>query len=237
MPNDEEKQLLDNIIGGYTPKPAELSRFIDHTILKPNINEKDVIKACDESIRYNFKSLCVPPCYVELAKKRLGNSNTKVISVVSFPFGYSLPETKKKEARALYDLGIDELDIVTNISMIKSKKFNYIEKEIKLLKEAIKIPLKIIVETCYLDRSEKEAICHILLKYNIDYIKTSTGFGPKGAEIEDIKLFKSILDDKIKIKASGGIRDFELCVKMIRAGASRIGSSSSVNIVGKMDVA
>ena len=164
----------------------------------------------------------------------LKNSKTNVITVIGFPNGYTLPEVKKTESIILKNAGAIELDMVVDIAMIKNKNYEYIKNEITLVK-SIGTTLKIIVETCYLDNEEKKELCNILLENNIDYIKTSTGFGSKGAEINDIKLFRGILGDKVKIKASGGIRDYNTTLAMLRAGASRIGASASVKIVdGKL---
>lgn len=223
-------KLLKDIINGYTPNPYELAIFIDHTLLKPDTTEKDVIKACEECKRYNFASLCIPPCYVSLAIDLLKNSQTNVISVIGFPYGYTLPEIKKLEATLLKNMGVVELDMVVNIAMVKNKNFKYIKDEINLVK-SIGITLKVIVETCYLNDEEKKELCNILLENNIDYIKTSTGFGPSGANVQDIKLFKNFLGDKVQIKASGGIRDYNTALAMLRAGASRIGASASVKII------
>lgn len=227
---DSYSKLLEDIRNGYAAAPHELATFIDHTLLKPDTTEKDVINACEECKRYNFASLCIPPCYVSLAIDLLKNSKTNVISVIGFPYGYTLPEVKKLEATLLKNMGAVELDMVVNIAMVKNRNFKYIKDEINLVK-SIGITLKVIVETCYLNNEEKKELCNILLKNNIDYIKTSTGFGPKGAEVKDIKLFKSILGDKVKIKASGGIRDYNTALTMLRAGASRIGASASVEII------
>jgi deoxyribose-phosphate aldolase len=227
-------KLLEDIRNGYAPAPHELAIFIDHTILKPDTTEKDIIKACEECKMYNFASLCIPPCYVSFAVNLLKNSKTNVITVIGFPNGYTLPEVKKTEALILKNAGAVELDMVVNIAMVKNKNFKYVMDEINLVK-SIGTILKVIVETCYLDNEEKKELCNILLENNIEFIKTSTGFGPKGAEINDIKLFKSILGDKVKIKASGGIRNYNTALAMLRAGASRIGASASVKIVnGKL---
>lgn len=227
---DSHLKLLKEIINGYTPAPHELAIFIDHTLLKPDTTEKDIIKACEECKRYNFASLCIPPCYVSLAVRLLKSSKTNVITVIGFPNGYTLPEVKKTESIFLKNAGAIELDMVVNIAMIKNRNYEYVKNEINLIK-SIGTTLKVIVETCYLDNEEKKELCNILLENNIDYIKTSTGFGPKGAEVNDIKLFKSILGNKVQIKASGGIRDYNTALAMLRAGASRIGASASVKIV------
>ena len=227
---DANKTLLKNITNGYTPKPIELAVFIDHTILKPDAKKEDIVKACEECRIYNFKSLCIPPCYVEMATNLLKNSKTNVITVIGFPNGYTLPDVKLLEAKLVKNMGVTELDMVINIAMVKNKNLKYVKEELNLIK-SIGVTLKAIVETCYLTYEEKQELCNILLENNIDYIKTSTGFGPKGADINDIKLFKTILNDKVKIKASGGIKDFSTALAMLKAGASRIGTSSGVNIV------
>lgn len=227
---DTDTTLLKNIIKGYIPAPIELAAFIDHTLLKPDTKKEDIIKACEECKKYNFKSLCIPPCYVDTAVNLLNNSKTNVITVIGFPNGYTLPEVKLLEAKLMKNLGAAELDMVINIAMVKNKDFKYVKEELNLIK-SIGVTLKAIVETYYLTYEEKRELCNILLENHIDYIKTSTGFAPKGADINDITLFKTILQDNVKIKASGGIKDFNTALAMLKAGASRIGTSSSVNIV------
>jgi len=171
--------------------------------------------------------LCIPPCYVDTAVNLLNNSKTNVITVIGFPNGYTLPEVKLLEAKLMKNLGAAELDMVINIAMVKNKDFKYVKEELNLIK-SIGVTLKAIVETYYLTYEEKRELCNILLENHIDYIKTSTGFAPKGADINDITLFKTILQDNVKIKASGGIKDFNTALAMLKAGASRIGTSSSV---------
>ncbi len=218
--------------GGGSLTPEKLASFFDHTLLKPYTTEKDIKRVCAEAVKYGFYGVCVPPCYVKYAKKLLEKSKVKVVTVVGFPLGYSAPETKVYEARKAIKDGCDEIDMVINISKLKSKSYSYLENEIRKVVEAVKGKIvKVIIETCYLTREEKEVICKLAVKAGAQFIKTSTGFGPEGAKEEDIKLISEIVKGKAKIKAAGSIRTLNKALKMIKAGAARIGSSSSVKIM------
>ena len=210
----------------------ELARRIDHTQLKPNATIEDIRKVCDEAKKYGFYSVCVSPFYVKFAKKFLEGSDVKVISVVGFPLGNTYTDVKVFEAKKIVENGAEEIDMVMNISAFKSGDYELVENDIKAIVEAVKpIPVKVIIETCYLSDEEKLKATEIAIRAGAAFVKTSTGFGPAGAKVEDIKLIKRHFGDKIKIKASGGIKDAKTAIAMIEAGADRIGASRGVQII------
>ena len=209
-----------------------ISKKIDHTLLAPNATLEQFKQLCDEAVENDFYSVCVPPFMVKSCKKCLADTDIKICTVVGFPLGYNSYLTKIVEAKELINNGADEIDAVINISVLKSGDFGFINKEVKNLRQACgKNILKIIIETAYLTDKEKIEVSKIILKNGADFIKTSTGFASSGAKIEDIKLIKSVVGKNIRIKAAGGISTYEQAVAMIDAGASRIGSSKSLNIV------
>ena len=210
----------------------ELNKFIDHTLLKPTATTSDIINLCKEAIEHNFYSVCVNSCYVKLAKKELKNSDIKICSVVGFPLGAMSAKAKVFEAQRAIKDGADEIDMVINIGLLKSKKYRSVEKEIRAIKKSIqKKVLKVILETCYLSEEEIVKASKLALKAKADFIKTSTGFGSRGASIEDIKLMKSVAGDKMKIKASGGIKDGKTAMEFIELGVGRLGTSSGIALV------
>ncbi|MDI6700644.1 MAG: deoxyribose-phosphate aldolase [bacterium] len=211
----------------------DINRFIDHTLLKADATFDDIKRLCEEARRYNFFSVCVNQVYVNYSKELLKNSDVKVCTVVGFPLGATDTETKIFETKRSLQLGADEIDMVMNIGYMKSKMYERIVDEIKGIKEVCKNKvLKVIVETCLLTEDEKREVVKLLIEGKADFIKTSTGFSTGGAKVEDIKLFKSIAGNRINIKASGGIRDLKSALDMIENGATRIGSSNSVKIMG-----
>ncbi|MER3316718.1 MAG: deoxyribose-phosphate aldolase [Allomuricauda sp.] len=206
--------------------------FIDHTYLKPNATTAEIQKLCDEAKSYGFYAVCVNGCHVPIAKERLRNTPIKVAAVIGFPLGAMSTKVKVFEAVDCVENGADEIDMVINIGWLKSEMHDAVRDEIKAIKQAIggKI-LKVIIETCYLTDSEKEKACTLGVEANADFVKTSTGFGTGGATFEDVKLMKSVVGDKAKIKASGGIKDKETAQKYIDLGVSRIGTSSGPNLI------
>jgi deoxyribose-phosphate aldolase len=209
-----------------------LSKYIDHTLLKATATENDIIQLCKEAIEYNFFAVCVNSSYVELCKKTLENSTIKIASVVGFPLGAMDTLSKIKEAENAKNNGADEIDMVINIGFLKDKKPDLVENEIRLIKKAIgNNILKVIIETCYLTDEEKKIATQLTVNAGADFVKTSTGFGTGGATLEDIAMMKSITQNKIKIKASGGIRDFETAIQYINLGVDRIGTSNGIQIV------
>lgn len=207
--------------------------YIDHTLLRADATEKDIKKLCKEAKEYGFFSVCINPCFVKTAKKILKGTDVKVCTVIGFPLGASVTKVKLLEAKKAVLDGADEIDVVFNISKFKDKKYAYVSKELKKIVGVCskKTLVKVIVETCYLSKEEIVKACELVYEAGVDFIKTSTGYGTNGAQIEDVKLMKEICRDKIKIKASGGIKTLEQLEQFILAGAERIGTSSGVNIV------
>ena len=209
-----------------------LNQYIDHTLLKATATTEEIIKLCNEAKEHNFFSVCVNSSYVKLAKKQVKKSNVKVCSVIGFPLGAMSTKAKVYEAKQALKDGADEIDMVINVGLLKSKKYNKVYKDIKAVKKIMpKNTLKVILETCYLDKDEILKVSELALKAKADFIKTSTGFGTGGATIEDVKLMKSVAADKMKIKASGGVRDAKTAQEYINLGVSRLGTSSGIAIV------
>jgi deoxyribose-phosphate aldolase len=211
----------------------DIARFIDHTLLKPDATEEMIENLCDEARKYNFYAVCINPYYVKLVKKILRNSDVKIATVIGFPLGANTGKIKALEAEESIRDGADELDMVINIAALKNKDYDKVKEDIEEVVKKAKgnALVKVIIETCLLTEDEKVRACNLSLEAGANFVKTSTGFNGKGATVEDIRLIKSVVGDKMKIKASGGIRDYETAIKMIEAGANRIGASSSVKIV------
>ena len=209
-----------------------LNKYIDHTILKATASSADVQKLCEEAIEHEFYSVCVNGCYVADAKHLLQGTDVKVAAVVGFPLGAMTTAAKVFEAREAIENGASEIDMVINVAKLKDGEFDYVENEIRLIKEAIgDNVLKVIIETCYLTDEEKVKACELSLVAKADFVKTSTGFGTGGATYEDVKLMKSVVGDNAKVKASGGVRDKETAQKYVDLGAERLGTSSGIEIV------
>ena len=202
----------------------DIARFIDHTLLKPDATEEMIENLCNEAKKYNFYAVCINPYYVKLAKNA---------TVIGFPLGANTGKIKALEAEESIKDGADELDMVINIAALKNKDYDKVKEDIEEVVKKAKgnALVKVIIETCLLTEDEKVRACNLSLEAGANFVKTSTGFNGKGATVEDIRLIKSVVGNKMKIKASGGIRDYETAIKMIEAGANRIGASSSVKIV------
>lgn len=209
-----------------------LNKYIDHTILKATASSTDVQKLCEEAIEHEFYSVCVNGCYVADAKHLLQGTDVKVAAVVGFPLGAMTTASKVFEAKEAIKNGASEIDMVINVAKLKDGEFDYVENEIRLIKEAIgDNVLKVIIETCYLTDEEKVKACELSLVAKADFVKTSTGFGTGGATYEDVKLMKSVVGDNAKVKVSGGVRDKETAQKYVDLGAERLGTSSGIEIV------
>ena len=209
-----------------------LNKYIDHTILKATASGTDVQKLCEEAIEHEFYSVCVNGCYVVDAKHLLQETDVKIAAVVGFPLGAMTTAAKIFEAKEAVENGASEIDMVINVAKLKDGEFEYVENEIRQIKEAIgDNVLKVIIETCYLTDEEKVKACELSLAAKADFVKTSTGFGTDGATYEDVKLMKSVVGDNAKVKASGGVRDKETAQKYIDLGAERLGTSSGIDIV------
>lgn len=215
----------------------ELNRYVDHTLLKTTATKEEIKKLCDEAKEYKFYSVCVNGANTAFAYDEVKGTDVKVATVVGFPLGAMSMESKIFEAKDAIENGASEIDMVINVGALKSKDYEFVEKEIAGVKEAIgKNILKVIIETCYLTDSEKVKACELAVSAKADFVKTSTGFGTGGATFEDVKLMKEAVGSKAKVKASGGIRDLKTARKYIELGAERLGTSSGINIIKELSV-
>ncbi len=210
----------------------EFNQYIDHTLLKPDATYEDIIRLCEEAKKYHFYSVCVHPYFVPLAKQVLLDTDISISTVVGFPFGMNEMETKAFEIREALTNGADEIDMVMNMGAFKSGDYDQVFDEIykvsSNIKKDEKMVLKVIIETGYLSRDEILQAAELCVEGKADFVKTSTGFGPRGVTLEDIYLIKENFKDDIKIKASGGIGSYRFAKELIEAGADRLGASKSV---------
>lgn len=210
----------------------KLNKLIDHTLLKSEATIAQIEKLCGEAKEYDFKSVCVNPYYVKYAKELLKGSDVLVCTVIGFPLGQNTTEVKVAETKDSIQNGADEIDMVINIGALKSKDEDYVLNEIKEIRNACKCKtLKVIIETCLLTDEEKITACKLSKEAGADFVKTSTGFSTHGATVEDVKLMRETVGEDMGVKASGGIRDRETALKMLEAGATRLGVSAGVEIV------
>lgn len=213
-----------------------IARFIEHTLLRADATEGDLVKLCHEALEFGFYSVCVAPCNVPFARELLDQKEgmTRVTTVSGFPLGTSGPEVKAIEARLAVESGADEVDMVVRIGSAREGRWDVVERDIGAVREAVPgAVLKVIIETCYLDRAQKLRAVEAVVNAGADYVKTSTRFGPSGATVEDVALLKEAARGRVKVKAAGGIRTYEDAVSMIEAGADLIGTSSGPSIVSK----
>ncbi len=219
----------------FPPPPAgarDLAAYIDHTILRADANPQDIESLCSEAREYHFASVCINPVYVNQASRLLQGSNVKTCTVIGFPLGATLPACKEAETRIALDNGADEIDMVLQIGLLKSGAFNEVREEISRVKEACGSHiLKVIIENAYLTQQEKITACILSKLAGVDYVKTSTGFGPTGATESDVQLMRDVVGPHYGVKAAGGIRTAEVALAMVAAGATRIGASAGVAIV------
>ena len=213
-----------------------LNKYIEHTLLKQDAVKADFIKLFEEAKEHKFLGICVNPCYVKMAKENLKDSDVKIVTVVGFPLGANTTETKIFETINAVRDGADEIDMVINVTKLKDRENEFIVDEIRQIKQACQgHNLKVIIETDLLTKDEIKLACELCIKGGADFVKTSTGFvkGGVGAKAEDVKLmYETVKDAGLQVKASGGIRDKEAALAMIKAGAVRLGTSSGVKIVG-----
>lgn len=212
----------------------EMNRLIDHTLLKADASISSIEKLCNEALNYHFASVCVNPGFVPLASKLLKGSDVKVCTVIGFPLGATLPKAKHAETLLAVEAGAEEIDMVINVSMAKEHQFDYVENEIRLVKEACanKI-LKVILETCLLTDDEIVSCCKAAVNAGADFVKTSTGFSKGGATTHAVKIMRDTVGPNFGVKASGGIHSYEEALDMVNAGANRIGASCGVEIVNR----
>ena len=210
----------------------KLNKYIDHTYLKAMGGKEVIEKLCAEAREYDFKSVCVNPCNVALAKKLLEGSDVLVCTVVGFPLGQNTTATKLFETKEAIENGAREIDMVINVAKLKDQDYDYVKNEIKVLKDACgSLTLKVIIETCYLTKDEIRKVSELALEAGADFVKTSTGFGTGGALVEDVAIMKSVVGNKAYVKASGGVKTHADAMKMIEAGADRIGTSNGIDIM------
>ena len=210
----------------------KLNKYIDHTYLKAMGGKEVIEKLCAEAREYDFKSVCVNPCNVALAKKLLEGSDVLVCTVIGFPLGQNTTATKLFETKEAIENGAREIDMVINVAKLKDQDYDYVKNEIKVLKDACgSLTLKVIIETCYLTKDEIRKVSELALEAGADFVKTSTGFGTGGALVEDVAIMKSVVGNKAYVKASGGVKTYADAMKMIEAGADRIGTSNGIDIM------
>jgi deoxyribose-phosphate aldolase len=208
-----------------------INKFIDHTYLKAFGTTKEITTLLEEAKEYDFKSVCVNPTWVAMAATALANTDVLVCTVIGFPLGANTTETKVFETTDAIQKGADEIDMVVNVGKVKEGDYSYIENEVRAIKEACgSRTLKVILETCYLEKDEIKQASEACYRANADFVKTSTGFGTGGALVEDVKIMKSVYKDR-EVKASGGVRSIEDVKAMVEAGATRIGTSSGVKLM------
>lgn len=215
-----------------------LNKHIEHTLLKQDAKLEDFIKLFNEAKEHQFLGVCINPAYVKLAKEHLKDSDVKVVTVIGFPLGANRSDVKAFETSKAVEDGADEIDMVINVTAMKNKDYNFVVNDIKAVKAACQDkPLKVILETDLLEKDEIKKACELCIEAKADFVKTSTGFvkGGVGAKAEDVKLmYETVSPYGLKVKASGGIRDKEAALKMLEAGAERLGTSSGVKIVAEI---
>lgn len=209
-----------------------INRYIDHTLLKPLATKNQVIKLCKEAKHHKFATVCIPSCYIKAARSILDDTDVKVCTVISFPLGYNSTSAKTAETKAAIEEGAEEIDMVINQSWLKSNKYDEIHQDINSVKIACHhLTLKVILETAHLTDAEIAKAAEIAEDAGADYVKTSTGFGDAGASFHAVEIMKKAISSKVKIKASGGIKDYETAKKYIDLGVSRIGTSSGIQLI------
>jgi deoxyribose-phosphate aldolase len=209
-----------------------LPALIDHTVLRPDATKAEVLRLCEEATVNGFTVIFVPPCYIDEAVAAVAGTGIRVGIPIGFPLGGHSTKTKVAEAVEAVQRGARVLDMVLNISRLKSADHDYVRRDIaEVVKSTVGVEHKVILETCYLTHEEKRTACHLVMEAGADYVKTSTGFGAAGATVEDVRLLKDTVAGRAKVKASGGIRDWKTTRAMLEAGADRIGTSAGLTII------
>lgn len=211
-----------------------INKYIDHTLLKADARHYEITKVLDEALQYDFASVCIQPCHVSYAAQYLKDSDVKVCTVIGFPLGANTTATKVFETKDAIVNGADEIDMVMNIGALKDGKDDIVFNDIKSVVEAAQgKTVKVILETCLLTANEIVKACQLCMQAKADFVKTSTGFSTSGATVEAVELMKATVQEKMQVKAAGGIRNYDDMIKMIQAGASRIGTSAGCQIMKK----
>ena len=210
------------------------NKMIDHTVLKADTPLETVKRICDEAMEYGFASVCINPCHVAYCADYLKDSDVYVCTVIGFPLGANTSAVKAFETKDAIANGADEIDMVMNIGALKDKNYDLVRNDVKAVVEAANGTLvKVILETCLLTEDEIKKACELCVEAKADYVKTSTGFSTRGATIEDVQIMKAAVQGKAKVKAAGGVRTHEDMVKIVEAGADRIGTSAGCSLVDK----
>lgn len=225
--------LAKGVFGGNAGMSLQIASYIDHTLLKGDATKQQIAKLCKEAKENGFASVCVNPCWVSYAAGLLNGTDVKVCTVIGFPLGSATPETKVFETKDAIENGAREVDMVMNIGAFKSGDDSLVRRDIEAVVSAAKgrAAVKVIIETCLLTDGEKVRACQLAEQAGADFVKTSTGFSTGGATVEDVMLMKRTVGENLGVKASGGIRSLEDAMKMIKAGAARLGTSSGTKIV------
>jgi deoxyribose-phosphate aldolase len=215
-----------------TTRDWDLPALIDHTILRPDATKQDVLRLCQEAKQFGFLVIFIPPCYVDEAVTAVAGSGIRVGIPIGFPLGGHTTKSKVAEALEAVARGARILDMVINVSRLKSGDHDYVRQDIaEFVRSTSTVEHKVILETCYLTNEEKRTACQLVVEAGADYVKTSTGFAAAGATVEDVRLMKQAVAGRAKVKASGGIRDWKTTLAMLEAGADRIGTSTSLMIL------
>jgi deoxyribose-phosphate aldolase len=215
--------------------PREVASIIDQTLLQPTAREDQVQKFCEEAVSLGFAAMCIAPFWVSLAAKIANASKVRVCTVAGFPLGFETVECKVKTMQVALDAGAHEIDYVVNLGAVKSGDYELIEAEMGAMRRAAeKVIIKVILETCYLSQEEKRYLCELAVRTGLDFVKTSTGFGPAGASVDDVRLLAECSQGNLKVKAAGGIKTIQDLEAMLEAGAHRIGTSSGKEIISQI---
>lgn len=218
---------------GISPAKQQIARLIDHTLLKPEATRQEIDQLCEEARTYCFASVCVNPGWVKRCAQKLHKSGVMVCTVVGFPLGATSTQAKGYETQTAVAHGAQEIDMVINIGWLKSREYDLVKKDIQeVVRNAGRRPVKVIIETCLLNDEEKVKACILAKEAGAAYVKTSTGFSKGGATAADIALMRKVVGTQLGVKASGGVRTYEDVVQMVESGATRIGASASVKIIG-----
>jgi deoxyribose-phosphate aldolase len=216
--------------------PREVARIIDQTLLQPTAKEDQIQKFCEEAVALSFAAVCIAPFWVSLAAKVAGANKVRVCTVAGFPLGFETAACKVRTMQAALDAGADEIDYVVNLGAVKGREYGLVEAEMEAMRlGAGSAAVKVILETGYLSQEEKRHLCKLAVSSGLDFVKTSTGFGPSGASVPDVKLLAECGQGRIKVKAAGGIRTIQDVKEMVEAGAQRIGTSSGKEIIAQVE--